>query len=41
MGRPAKVVRPLTPAQIAGLRCSADHYVANAARYRSTLRKLD
>ena len=41
MGRPAKVVRPLTPAQIADLRRSADHYVANAARYRAALRKLD
>ncbi|HEY0858904.1 MAG TPA: gamma carbonic anhydrase family protein [Albitalea sp.] len=40
MGSPARVVRQLTPEQIAGLRRSAAHYVANAQRYKSALRKL-
>ena len=40
MGTPAKVVRQLTPEQIAGLRRAADHYVENAARYRAGLRKI-
>ncbi|ESQ92095.1 anhydrase [Asticcacaulis sp. AC460] len=33
LGSPVRVVRELTPEQIAGLRRSADHYVANAARF--------
>jgi carbonic anhydrase/acetyltransferase-like protein (isoleucine patch superfamily) len=40
MGTPAKVVRQLTPEQIAGLRRAADHYVENALRYRAGLRKI-
>ena len=40
MGTPAKVVRQLTPEQIAGLRRAADHYVENAQRYRAGLRKI-
>ena len=40
LGSPAKVVRPLTPAQIEGLRRIAEHYVENARRYRSGLRKI-
>jgi carbonic anhydrase/acetyltransferase-like protein (isoleucine patch superfamily) len=40
MGSPAKVVRPLTPEQIAGLRRGAQHYVANAKRFKNALRKL-
>jgi len=40
MGSPAKVVRQLTPAQIAGLHGSAEHYVENAQRYRSGLRRI-
>ncbi|MES2509375.1 MAG: gamma carbonic anhydrase family protein [Pseudomonadota bacterium] len=41
MGTPAKVVRQLTPEQIEGLKKSAEHYVENAARYKSGLQKLD
>jgi carbonic anhydrase/acetyltransferase-like protein (isoleucine patch superfamily) len=40
LGSPAKVVRQLTPEQIAGLRRSAQHYVQNAVRYRGTLKKV-
>lgn len=38
MGSPARVVRPLTPEQIEGLRRSAAHYVENARRYRQGLK---
>ncbi len=41
LGSPAKVVRALTPEQIERLRWSAAHYVANAARHRQALRRLD
>ena len=34
LGSPAKAIRPLTGEQIAGLRLSAEIYVANAKRYR-------
>ncbi len=40
VGRPAKVVRELTPAQIEGLRESAAQYVARAARFRDGLVRL-
>ncbi|WP_259164777.1 gamma carbonic anhydrase family protein [Comamonas sp. BIGb0152] len=40
VGSPAKVVRPLSPEQIEGLRRSAQGYVANARRFKSGLRKL-
>lgn len=40
LGSPAKAVRPLTPEQIEGLRRSARHYVENAQRFKSGLRKL-
>ena len=40
MGSPAKVVRELTPEQIEGLRQSAKHYVANAHKFQSTLKKI-
>lgn len=40
LGRPAKVVRELTPEQIDGLRMSAAHYVENARRYRQGLKKI-
>jgi len=40
LGRPAKVVRELTPAQIEGIRGSAQHYVDNARLYRSGLKKI-
>jgi len=41
MGSPAKLVRSLTEEQIAGLRRSAQGYVANARRFRATLKKID
>jgi carbonic anhydrase/acetyltransferase-like protein (isoleucine patch superfamily) len=40
LGRPAKVVRQLTPEQIEGLRLSARNYVANAQRFRTGLSKI-
>jgi carbonic anhydrase/acetyltransferase-like protein (isoleucine patch superfamily) len=40
MGSPAKVVRQLTPEQIAGLQRSAEHYVENAHRFQRGLRKI-
>jgi carbonic anhydrase/acetyltransferase-like protein (isoleucine patch superfamily) len=40
LGRPAKVVRQLTPEQIEGLLASARYYVQNALRYRSGLHEL-
>ena len=40
MGRPAKVVRPLTEEQIRGLRDIAAHYTENARRFRAGLRKI-
>lgn len=41
MGSPAKVVRSLEPAQIERMRLGAAHYVVNAQRFRSGLRRLD
>jgi carbonic anhydrase/acetyltransferase-like protein (isoleucine patch superfamily) len=40
MGRPAKVVRPLSPEQLTGLKYAADHYVENAARFRRGLKRV-
>ena len=40
VGSPAKVVRDLTPEQIEGLRQSAHHYVDNARRFKSGLKKI-
>ncbi len=40
MGRPARVVRPLEPAQIEALAYAAQHYVDNAARYRRGLKRV-
>jgi carbonic anhydrase/acetyltransferase-like protein (isoleucine patch superfamily) len=40
VGAPAKVIRALTPEQIEGLRRNAAHYVENAQRYRTGLKKL-
>jgi carbonic anhydrase/acetyltransferase-like protein (isoleucine patch superfamily) len=37
VGSPGKVVRTLTPDEVARLRWVADHYVANAERYRREL----
>ncbi len=41
LGAPAQVVRQLTPEQIAKLQRSAEHYVANATRFKAGLKKLD
>ncbi|MDD3017598.1 MAG: gamma carbonic anhydrase family protein [Comamonas sp.] len=41
LGSPAKAVRPLTPEQIAGIRHSAQHYMANARRFQMGLKKQD
>jgi carbonic anhydrase/acetyltransferase-like protein (isoleucine patch superfamily) len=40
LGSPAKVVRPLTAEEIAGISEAAQHYVANAARFESELRPV-
>ncbi len=40
LGSPAKVVRALTPEQLQGLRQSAEHYVENARRFRSSLNRI-
>jgi carbonic anhydrase/acetyltransferase-like protein (isoleucine patch superfamily) len=40
IGSPARVVRQLTPEQIAGLRRSAEHYVENAQRFKAGLKKI-
>ncbi len=40
IGSPAKVVRQLTPEQMAGLDRSAENYVENARRFRSGLKKI-
>jgi carbonic anhydrase/acetyltransferase-like protein (isoleucine patch superfamily) len=37
LGSPAKAIKPLTDEQIAGLRLSAQTYVANARRYRDQI----
>jgi carbonic anhydrase/acetyltransferase-like protein (isoleucine patch superfamily) len=38
LGSPAKAIRDLTHEQIAGIRTSAEIYVANAGRYAAGLR---
>lgn len=40
VGAPAKVVRQLSEAQIAGLKASAAHYVNNGRRYAAGLKKI-
>jgi carbonic anhydrase/acetyltransferase-like protein (isoleucine patch superfamily) len=40
MGSPAKVVKPLSPEQIAGIAHSAPNYVRNAKRYQKELMKI-
>ena len=40
LGSPAKAVRQLSPEQIEGLKMSAQHYMKNARRYKSGLKKL-
>jgi carbonic anhydrase/acetyltransferase-like protein (isoleucine patch superfamily) len=41
LGRPARVVRPLTEQEIANLARIATHYVDNAKRFRAGLKKVD
>ena len=41
VGSPAKAIRTLTDDQAAGLRRAADQYVANAARHRDTVVRID
>lgn len=40
LGSPARVVMQLSSEQLQGLRTSADHYVANAKRFRASLHKI-
>ena len=40
IGSPAKAVRMLSPEQIEGLKMSAKHYINNASRYKTGLKKL-
>lgn len=40
VGSPAKAIRTLDDAAVAGLYRSAEHYAANAMRFASTLRRL-
>jgi carbonic anhydrase/acetyltransferase-like protein (isoleucine patch superfamily) len=40
LGAPAKVVKLLSPEQIAGINDIAGRYVQNALRYQTTLRKI-
>ncbi len=41
LGAPAKAVRELTPEQLVSLRAGASHYVENARRFRTQLKKID
>ena len=41
VGSPARIVRPLDDAAQAMLQASADHYVANARKYASGLKRVD
>jgi carbonic anhydrase/acetyltransferase-like protein (isoleucine patch superfamily) len=40
LGSPARVVRQLTPEQIAGLGRSAKHYADNAMRFKAGLKRI-
>ena len=40
LGTPAKVVKALTPEQIAGIHNISARYVSNARRYQQTLKKI-
>ncbi len=40
LGSPAKVVKTLSPEQMAGLRQSAQHYIENAKRFQKGLKRL-
>jgi carbonic anhydrase/acetyltransferase-like protein (isoleucine patch superfamily) len=41
LGSPAQAVRLLTPEQIARMRTGAAHYVSNARRYATQLKRID
>lgn len=41
LGSPAKAVRELTPEQASRVRQAAEHYVDNAQRHRSQLKRID
>lgn len=41
IGRPGKILRNLTPEEIAGIRGGNEHYQQRAAEYRDTLQRLD
>ena len=41
LGAPAKAVRELTSEQLVSLRAGASHYVENAQRFRTQLKKID
>jgi len=41
LGAPAKAVRELSPQQLAGMRPTAGHYVENAERHRTALKRID
>jgi carbonic anhydrase/acetyltransferase-like protein (isoleucine patch superfamily) len=41
LGSPAKMVRMLTPEQIQRMQRGAAHYVANAQRYATQLKRID
>jgi carbonic anhydrase/acetyltransferase-like protein (isoleucine patch superfamily) len=41
LGAPAKAVRELTSEQLVSLRAGASHYVENARRFRTQLKKID
>jgi carbonic anhydrase/acetyltransferase-like protein (isoleucine patch superfamily) len=38
LGSPGKVVRQLSPEEIARINCISDHYVANFKRYKTNLK---
>ena len=40
LGSPAKLIMPLSSEQIEGLKVAAQHYVSNARRYQTGLKKL-
>ena len=40
VGSPARVVKQLTPEQLGHLRLSAQHYVENARRFKTGLKKI-
>jgi carbonic anhydrase/acetyltransferase-like protein (isoleucine patch superfamily) len=40
MGSPAKVVKPVSPEQLARMRSGAGHYIENVQRYRDGLKKI-